>query len=55
MSETMTDDKKTQEQIDLEKVHDDQGISDDGQATGHAPNGGWPGRDNLHDITDLED
>jgi len=51
----MTDDKKTQEQIDLEQVHDDQGIADDGQATGHAPDGGWPRRDSLHDITDLED
>ena len=52
---TMTDDKKTQEQLDLEQVHDDQGIADDGQATGHAPNGGWPNKDRLHNITDLED
>ncbi len=36
MSET-TDNKKTQEQIDLEQVHDDQGIADDGQATGQTP------------------
>lgn len=50
----MTDDKKTQEQLDLEKVHDDQGISDDGQATGQAHED-WPARDSLHDMTDLED
>ncbi len=51
----MTDDKKTQEQIDLEQVHEDQGIPADGQATGKAPDGGWPERDSLHDIIDLED
>ncbi len=50
----MTDDKKPQEQIDLEQVHDDQGIADAGQASGNAPDGGWPNRDSLHNITDLE-
>lgn len=51
----MTDDKKTQKQIELEKVHDDQTILPDEPAPGHAPDGGWPRRDSLHDITDLED
>ncbi len=51
----MTDDKKPKEQTELEKIHDDQGISRDGQATGHKPDGGWPERDSLHNIGDLED
>lgn len=52
----MTDEKKpTQEQIEeMEKVHDEQGIPRDGQATGMVPRD-WPERDSLHDISDLED
>ena len=50
----MSDDKKTQEQKDLEQVHDDQGIQKDGQASGRTPQD-WPARDSLHNITDLED
>ena len=50
----MTDDKKPKEQTELEKVHDDQGIPRDGQATGHRPEE-WPERDSLHNIDDLED
>ncbi len=50
----MTDDKKPKEQTELEKVHDDQGISKDGQATGLTPEE-WPERDSLHNIDDLED